>query len=302
MAGFQILTPVEIETLNREMDIFRNAPGLLPELVFKGLYPPLPICAGTLLWGFEILRTAKKQGMRKLSCLIIPSCERAEQLSLALKLENRAGRFSWPEKEGMLDYLRPHRRSGGPSPQLIGDFERLSPLIETHRDPQLAEKITVYAALPPALKQLVAAGRVDLKTAERVRSLPGEVFEALSDSALSFSRSRQLLNELFEVSRGRELTDLEIKEAARQALREPQPLETIHRMRFPTLTSLKSRFAAIERQLLKGSGVKLIPPPYFEGEAYTLELSFNSTKTFARKLRALESLQGRLDALLELLH
>ena len=180
MAGPKILTPAEIESLSAELDIFSGSRTPDPELVEKKLYPPLPICSDTLIWGFEILRTAESRGLRQVNCLLIPSCPRPGMLSLALKLENRSGRFSWPEKQKMLAFLG---RSDGSTteplssgPALTGLFSELSPLIEGHRDPQLAAKIAAFAALPQGLKALVAGGQVDLKSAIRVQDLPEEIF------------------------------------------------------------------------------------------------------------------------------
>jgi hypothetical protein len=307
MAGLQILTPAEIDALSTELDVFTSGRTPGPELIQKKLYPPLPICSDTLIWGFEIMRSAKSQGLRQVNCLIIPSCPRSEMLALALKLENRAGSFTWPEKQKMLGFLD---TPGGSSateglpanPALVESLSDLSPLIEGRRDPQLAEKIAAFAALPKTLKTLVAEGQLDLKSAVRVRSLPEAVFARLQAGALTFSQRRQFLNELFEVSRKRKLAGQKIRDVADRALRGPQPIETVHRLRYPFLTDLETRFAALEQRLLKGSGVQVKPPPYYEGDAFTVEFRFNSSKSFSRKLNALRSLEGHLDALFELLH
>ena len=300
------MTPAEIESLSAELDIFSGSRTPDPELVEKKLYPPLPICSDTLIWGFEILRTAESRGLRQVNCLLIPSCPRPGMLSLALKLENRSGRFSWPEKQKMLAFLGSSEGSTteplSAGPALIELFSELSPLIEGHRDPQLAAKIAAFAALPQGLKTLVAGGQVDLKSAIRVQDLPEEIFTELQPGTLTFSQRRQFLNELFEVSRKRELSHGEIRDLADQAFRNRRPIETVHRMRFPMLSELEGRFASLEEQLLKGSGVQVKPPPYFEGDSFSVEFDFSSAKSFDRKLNALHSLEGRLDALFELLH
>jgi len=304
MAGFQTLTPAEIGSLSTELDIFSD--GLAPrsDLIEKNLYPPLPICSDTLIWGFQILRSARRRRLKQVNCLVIPSCSRTEMLSLALKLENRAGGYSWPEKERMGEYLAasgaaPQDLSAGPT--LIDPLSDLSPLIEGHRDPQLAAKIAAFAALPQRPKTLVAKGQVDLKSADRVKNLPGEVFAGLKTGSLTFSQRRQFLNELFEVSRRRELSQAEIRRVVKRAFQDQNPIEAVHRLRFPTLTALERRFSAVEEELLRGSGVKVKPPPYFEGDALTVEFQFDSVKSFDGKLSALQTLEGHLDALLELL-
>ena len=303
MVGFQVLTLAEIDALSGELDIFTPEQAPLPGLVAKGLHTPLPICSGILVWGYEILRTAQSQGLRRLGCLVIPSRPRHEMLSLALKLENRAGNFSWPEKENMLHFLDSVPPAGGSLPAAVIDtLAELSPLIEDHRDPQLAVKIDTFAALPEPLKDLVAGGQIDLKIAARVQSLPAGVFHQLRSSGLTYSRRRQFLSELFEFSRKQNLSDRDVIAETEAALKDERPVEKIHRRRFPTLSAMEQSFAALEQDLLQGSGVQLKPPPYFEGEAFSVEFEFNNVKTFTRKLNALHSLEGRLDALFELLH
>jgi hypothetical protein len=305
MAGLQILTPAEIGSLSTELDIFSGGRAPRPDLIEKNLYPPLPICSHTLIWGFPILRSAERRRLRQVNCLVIPACPPIEMLSLALKLENRAGSFSWPEKERMWQYLAASEAASedlSTSPTLTDLFSDLSPLIEGHPDPQLAAKTAAFAALPQGLKTLVAEGQVDLKSADRVRSLPEEVFAGLQAGGLTFSQRRQFLNELFEVSRRGELTQEEIRGVADQAFRDKNPIDTVRRQRFPTLSALDRRFSVLEEQLLRGSGVKVKPPPYFEGDNLTVEFQFDSAESFNRKLNALHSLEGHLDALLELLH
>jgi hypothetical protein len=294
----QTLTTAEIRSLSTELDIFSAAREPRPDLIERALYPPLPICSGILVWGFPILRSAERLGLSGVNCLSVPSRPRVEMLALALKLEDRAGRFSWQEKQRMREYLA----ASAPPPELTDLCARLSTLIEDHRDPQLSARIGSFAALPPGLKALVAEGQIDLKSAIRVQSLPEPVFSRLQDSTLTFSQRRQFLNELFEVSRRGDHADAEIREMAERALRDPRPLDAIHKLRFPTLTALQQRFAELEGELLKGSGVQLKPPPHFEGDSFTVAFDFRNARTYNRKLNVLLSLKGHLDAILQLLH
>jgi len=311
MVGFQVLALAEIDALSGELDIFTPGQAPLPGLVAKGMHVPIPICSGMLIWGYEILRTARIQGVGQLNCQFLPPCPHQEMLSLALKLENRAGNFSWSEKENMLRFLSASGErsyesvsiADGSLPVAVIDLlADLSPLVEAHRDPQLAVKISTFAALPQALKDLVAEAQIDLKTAARVQNLPAVIFHQLRSSGLTYSQRRQFLNELFEVSQKHNLSDREAIAESEAALQAERPLEKIHRLRFPTLTAMEQSFASIEQDLLQGSGVQLKPPPYFEGEAFSVEFVFNSAETFTRKLDTLRTLEGQLDALFELLH
>jgi hypothetical protein len=309
----QLKTLAEIESLNSDLDIFEAGRDFSEELISKGLYPPLPICSGTLIWGFGLLPTAKALRMRQLSCLDIPSCTRRQMLATALRLENRAGAFTWNERQRMLSYLSAqsskgrerHDKAAGngkAKPALAEAVTELSPLIENRQDPHLADRINAYGALPEAVKKLVRDDRIDLKTASRVQDLPAAVFRNLRKSGLTFSQARQFLNELFEISRKKTLSPEDTEKLAGRVLIAAQPHEEIHRLRFPTITSLEKSFSDLEQELLRGSGVHLSPPPYFEGDSYTINFSFNSRRSLVRKLNALHRLEGRCDALFELLH
>jgi hypothetical protein len=305
MSALQILTPAEIGALSTELDIFSGGKTPTADLIEKNLYPPLPICSDMLIWGFEILRAAERQHLKGVNCLVIPFCPRVERLSLALKLEDRAGSFSWPEKERMWHFLVASETASEDQSarrEVIEELTHVSPLIEDHPDSQLGTKIAAFATLPQALKILVGEAQLDLKNAARVRSLPEEVFAGLQSSTLTFSQRRQFLNELFEVSRKAELSQAETKELAGRAIRDPNPLGFVRRLRYPTLSELERRFSQLEEQLLKGSGVRIKPPPYFEGDAFTVEFEFTSGRSFNRRLDTLQTLEGRLDALLQLLH
>lgn len=289
------LTLEEIGRLSSDLDIFAAAPAADPQLILNRLYPPLPICAELLIWGFSIVRTARSLSLKRLSCQRLALHSRGEMLAMALRLENRAGSYTWPEKEKMLSFLDP----GSREIMSTGEF---SALIEGKTNPSLTAKVRTFSSLPAELKSLVAAGQIDLKSAHRVGELPPEVFRGLRDCALTFSERRQFLNELFEIARRGNLSRERIAELCGRALGEDRPLEEIHRLRFPTTSSLEQRFAALREELVRGSGVSLRAPLNFEGDSFTVGFKFNSRKSLARKLEILRALEGRCDALFELLH
>jgi hypothetical protein len=306
MCCSQLLSIEEIERLGADLDVFTAGEIPPAELVAKGLHPPLPISLATLIWGFAILREARRLHLERLACLVFPSCSRREMLALALKMENRSGSFTWLEKEKMLRFLggpgealQPGRPlPAGLSEQLAG----LSPLIEGHPDPFLAQKIGSFMALPPQAGNLVAAGQVDLKTATRAQELPAEVFTMLGGASLTFSQRRQILNELLEVRRKQALSAQAVTAVVAKALKEDRPADAVHRLRFPALSALKQRFCELRGEILGGSGVRLEAPPDFEGDSFNVEFSFNSPKSLRRKIAGLSALGQRSNELFDLLY
>ncbi len=300
---------------NRALDIFHSPPVSSPELLNAGLYPPLPVSGDVLIWGFSILDTARKKGLDTLSCLDLPGLTQAEMLALALALENKPGSYTWAEKEGMWQFLNQEtgdtRQESGAENAGKTDHEyvRATQLltaelvlkIEGRQDPSWAQKIAAFSRFPPGLKELVNEDQIVLKTALLTATLHEPVFLGLKKCrSLSFSRRRQFLIQLEEIGRKEALSGKEILTLAVAALSEEKPLEAVRRRRYPQLSQAEARFS-LRLELLQGSGITLEPPPYFEGNSYSINFSFQSGPGLARKIHHLERLREQADELFSLL-
>jgi len=90
----------------------------------------------------------------------------------------------------------------------------------------------------------------------------------------------------------------------------PQRLERLRRivkeMRFPLLTATEARFTAYKQSLSLPPQISFHPPPFFEGEVFTMELRFNDFKAFRELASRLHQVAERenkdTDPLLELSH
>ena len=279
----QELTLAELAGLDAALDLFRASPPVPPELVEAGLHPPLPVCGRFLAWGFPLLAAARAAGKTGLECRLLGERAPAGMLALALRLEARPGDYRWSEKLAMLHYAR--SRGFG-----LGE---LAGLIEGRPDPRLEEKVGLFAALPPALRELVEQGSLDLRTAAGLRELPEEVFPLAATSALSHSERRSFLGLLRDARLDREAA----LAAARAALAGSRPLETLGELASPALAALRREWVAAEESILGGSGVRLEPPAFFEGDRFEVRFSFRSREGLARRLRALARLEARFDDL-----
>jgi hypothetical protein len=291
-----LLSLEALEGTESELDLFTDPAEVDPLLLEQGLHPPLPLSGDTLAWGFGLLRQAARMGLRGLPVRSLPPLPGGELIALALRLEGRAGDYSWREKENMLRFVR-RRAEYGESV----DLATLSPWIEGHPDSQLQRRIERFAGLPPTVKEAVTAGRLDLKSGELAARLPAEITARLDRASLSFSRRRRFLTLLLEVSRRDRLSASKIEELARRLLEDEQPLEALADLRYPTLTGLREDFAALADSLWKGSGVRIDPPPYFEGEGFSVAFEFTSPDNLARKLQALRKVAEHTHELFALL-
>jgi hypothetical protein len=297
-------SPLErIEALDRELDLFPEGPAPADELVAGGFHPPLPIGGEILIWGHRLVRAARRLGVPRLPCRLVEMTEPVDLLALALRLEDRAGRYTWEEKERMLAWLA---RRAGDRPD---SWLRLEPLIEGAGRARVFAGIRRYDRLSAPLQAMVRRGRLDLKSAARLDGLPADVFELLERAEaggpgsgpavrLSSSERRILLEELREAARrsGRDPADL-----LRRALQAVDPREEIRRLRRPELAALEDRFAALRRRLLDGTGIRLAAPAGFEGDGFQVSFSFESRQALRGRLAALGGLEERSDELFDLL-
>jgi hypothetical protein len=58
--------------------------------------------------------------------------------------------------------------------------------------------------------------------------------------------------------------------------------------RFPTLTQAEAMFKLHKKKLHLGNHIRLLPPPYFEGNTYTFSIRFRTVSEFNDRLRVLE--------------
>ncbi|MFW5728662.1 MAG: hypothetical protein ACOCYG_03280, partial [Spirochaetota bacterium] len=293
----------------------------LSDRVARGLHPPLPLASGTVIWGWRFIREAERQGLRRLLVATVEVTNR-DAILLALRMENRPRRYSWREVAAI------HRLCKELS--VVVD-EELSRLVTG--DGALAAKAERFAALPPPWQEALQEGLVDLRTAESLGkyvSASSSGIEALLETTggLTFSERRQVLRLALECAR-REVTavagnsgttsgagslsatapavdvpggvESRLLELVREAAAAPDPVVALKRRRYPRLTSLSDRFESIRDEVLAGTGIRLTPPPYFEGERFDIAFSFATAEELDRRLAALGKLKARAGELQDLL-
>ncbi|KHK02987.1 hypothetical protein NY78_1516 [Desulfovibrio sp. TomC] len=163
-------------------------------------------------------------------------------------------------------------------------------------DDRRGRLLAQWLTLPPALDALLASGHVPLGSAGLLAALPGETLDALMPllAAVRWSRGSLsgALTWIAEAARlagcpagvllarsgatdllGRGLSPNDLTAGVLAALR---------RLRYPLLTTLEARFAALSRELARGSRVKVKPSQGFESDAVTLEISVKNPAELAK--------------------
>jgi hypothetical protein len=288
-------SPQEILSWNKEYDFFTSSFGQDDEILLKGLHLPLPVRGNRLVWGFSLAERALHLGIEKLACKDFKDSPELELLKLALLLENRAGFYSWPEKEKLALFIAKYN--------LQAAAGQLAVLIENKRDAQFLERINSYRSYPAALKVLLDENLIDFKTAQKINPLPEVFFTMLLDKRndLTFSERRMICVYVFELIQRDRLTLRQARTLIQDLFSESELLKRAFQLRYPQLAALEKRFIDFKEKYLKTSGIRLEAPPYFEGSDFTLQFSFADKKHFGKRLQKLNQLKENIDELFTLL-
>ena len=75
----------------------------------------------------------------------------------------------------------------------------------------------------------------------------------------------------------------------------------LRRCRFPRLNRREEQFAVLAKKLPHAGGVRLVPPPSFEGGTYRIEIAFSQQEALAGAARTVQALSQdeRLRRMLE---
>ena len=265
------------------------------ELLKKDLYPLPVIDNESVIWGFHIINAAAEIGLETLLCRNVDSKKLLieEKLLIALQCENRCNNYSWDEKEKI--YLFINKELNGKASNAI--------LSLIQQEGLFINSVSFYNSLSPILKDFIKRDIIDLKTAKNSSNIPKQAWELLGPYllTLSFSNRRIILTNISEIIKKRFLDSDRSFYFVREILKEENPFEIAIIARYPELSSCTQKFNDFNSAVLKGSGIKLKQPPYFEGSSYSVEFSFKSKKHLGKIIDRLLYLKEKCDEIFELL-
>jgi ParB-like chromosome segregation protein Spo0J len=247
-----------------------------------------------IVCGSRRLSACKKIGLDSITCRVLPSSvEHQSCLRLAI-YDNVAQRRLNPVEKSLLlakmsDYLE--------EPQLIDEF---MPLLDLERSNTLFNRYLGLHNLEEVILDSLATGRVNERIAFALaKQEQGDrlaYFRLFEELPFSVSVQEELVETVEEIARKENLTPEEVlsskevralrQTSKRQARQRAQEIRKhLQARRNPRLTSRRERFAREVRDLGLPSGVRLVPPPYFEGPKWILECSFERGEELASRLR-----------------
>jgi hypothetical protein len=159
------------------------------------------------------------------------------------------------------------------------------PALEIPAKNRFIERYRAISGLPESSRSLLAQGKMDGETVDLLKSWQPDEIEQLIDllDGMSFNRNKlKEIVKLFDDLAGRDReTPAEIFSLIREHY--PDCLESAAALRrqldnwmFPFLSEAENRFQELCRSLQLAENLRLIPPPSFEGNAYTLQISFRN--------------------------
>lgn len=296
-----------LEKLETGLDLFSDSGAWSPQLVRLNLCPPLCITETRIVWGFPILKTARKADITRLWCEKMAGND-LDCLKIALLCEGRENRYALTEKARIGAFLEEHG--------LLPEAEEIGFLVQDKGNflPQAAQ----YRSLPPSVRIYVDENLLDLKHAEyffglgRETAFPESIIathDALFRS-FTFSERREFLSLLLEIGLkngigvgdgGTRLRPPAMGRALADIAADPRPLEALRALRFPGYTGSLRHFEEIRNRMFQGSGVKLSAPANFEGSGFNVEFSLTSKEKLKRVIHRLSEALEYTDELFDIL-
>ena len=184
-----------------------------------------------------------------------------------------------------------------PQPQVIDEF---MPLLDLEPSIKLLSRYLELLRMEKDLLDALADGRLHERTASALAPLnPTDrraLFTLFGEFSFSVSVQQELIELAVEIGHREGMAPAEVLQAdAIAALRREQRRPARHRAeeirrylqgrRTPRLTARRERFLRETQKLGLPSGVRLIPPPYFEGPQWRLECIFRRGQDLAQTLR-----------------
>ena len=263
-----------------------------------------------IICGSRRLAVCQQLGLDPLSCEVLPtSSSPVTSLQMAI-YENIAHSVLNPvEKSLVLTKMAQHVDQ----PQLVQEF---MPLLDLEPSDTLCGRYKKLSALEEPILDAIARGTLHerigfiltpLEQGDRLAFL--NFFQELP---FSVSVQEELVETVVEIGQRDNFTPRQVLDSAevndlRQAHKRParqraqQIRQQLQARRAPRLTARKERFAREARDLGLPSGVRLIPPPYFEGPKWSVEFSFAGAEELAVRLRSVARLaeQTRFQRIME---
>lgn len=246
--------------------------------------------------GSRRLLICRELGLEPITCQILGESLSPEACLRLAVYDNAAARVLNPVERSL---VLAKMLALCPQPQVIGEF---MPLLDLEPSTTLLSRCLELLRLEKDMLDALAAGRLHERTASALAPLkPTDrraLFTLFGEFSFSVSIQQEIIQLAVEIGQREGTAPAEVLKAdAIMALRREQRRPARHRAeeirrylqgrRTPRLTARRERFLKETQALGLPSGVRLVPPPYFEVPQWRLECTFQRGKDLARTLGTL---------------
>ncbi len=161
-----------------------------------------------------------------------------------------------------------------------------------------AAKLRTVHSCSEAVQDGIVQGKLSLPIVVLLAELPSKDADALASVfiglPMGLNKQREILHHLKEIAARDDIaiTGLFEEEGLKDILARDdmdgnrkvgQIRSYLKKRRYPHLMDVEERFENYYRQLKLGTGVKIQPPPYFEGPTYTMTIRFDGLEDLKRE-------------------
>jgi ParB family chromosome partitioning protein len=255
----------------------------------------------TVVSGYRRLLAVRELGWREVVCHVLPaSFPPLEALLLNLHDTIVHRRMNEIEKAMALVRLSRYVKKEA----LIKEF---MPMLGI---PANRQNLDILLRVPELEKQVrisIAAQRISLRVAGLMITLDSgnrlKVNELFTGLKLSFNQQWEVIQWIVEIAsrEGRSPKEILEDDALTKTMNNSEmsnPIKSkkivkiLRKRRFPSLVKAETAFKKGVSRLSLPQGLKIIPPPFFEGKKYRLEIVFSQGKELKEKVESLFHLPG----------
>jgi len=255
-----------------------------------------------IICGSRRLAVCQELGLGSVTCQVLSSSISFPTCLRTAFYDNLAQRVLNPvEKALVLTKMSEHMGQS----KLVKD---IMPLLELEPSLKLLDRYVKLLQHETIILDSLASGKLDERTGFALTPLEREdrlaLFQLFQELPFTVCMQQEIIETVLDLAQRTGATPVEVINLKDiKELRENHsgpPRQRVHGIRkhlqgllFPRLTARKERFAEEVRELELPAGVRLVPPPYFEGPKWSLECTFESTGELAARLRQVASLADK---------
>ena len=252
-----------------------------------------------LVTGFRRFQCLRNLNLQKFPALVADSAHSEEELLQISLQENLSVRSLNPVEISSLIQLLENNFSQTKE----GIVKNYFPLLGRGRNPRVYDLYKPLKILPHEWQQAIIDEDVAVETAFEIAHEPRDVQLAFLDliQSLRLGRNRQrefwmLIKDIARIQNreivkfldSQNLREIVTSEKLTPAQKTERYKTELWKLRYPRYSEVKEKYEALLRRAKLPPDVHLQPPSYFEGEKFSLTMTFKTVDDLAEKLKILE--------------